>query len=110
MIHFKAESGHGLTYANGIAKFSSAGIIIEFESKFLGLFSNGVKEVRVSLADIHSITFKRGLLLLGPRIHLRLNSVAQASKLPTDNGKIVLKVAREDAAKAREAVARLRKI
>ena len=80
MIHFKAESGHGLTYANGIAKFSSAGIILEFESKFLGLFSNGVKEVRVSLADIHSITFKRGLLLLGPRIHLRLNSVAQASK------------------------------
>ena len=109
MIHFKAESGHGLTYANGIAKFSSAGIILEFESKFLGLFSSGVKEVRVSLADIHSITFKRGLLLLGPRIHLRLNSVAQASKLPTDNGKIVLKVAREDAAKAREAVARLEK-
>ncbi|MCC6452012.1 MAG: hypothetical protein IT171_03920 [Acidobacteria bacterium] len=109
MIHFKAESGNGLTYANGIAKFSSAGIILEFESKFIGLFSNGVKEVRVSVADIHSIKFKRGFLLLGPRIRLRLNSVAQTSQLPTHDGTIVLKVAREDAEKAREAVAKLEK-
>jgi len=109
MIHFKAESGNGLTYANGIAKFSSAGIIIEFESKFIGLFSNGVKEVRVSVADIHSILFKRGFLRLWPRIHLRLNSIAQASQLPNSDGKIILKVAREDAEKAREAVAKLEK-
>ena len=109
MIHFKAESGNGLTYANGIAKFSSAGIIIEFESKFIGLFSNGVKELRVSVADIHSIVLKRGFLRLWPRIHLRLNSIAQASQLPNSDGKIILKIAREDAERAREAVAKLEK-
>ncbi|MBX3281083.1 MAG: hypothetical protein KF756_01260 [Acidobacteria bacterium] len=107
VIHFKAESGHGLTYANGIAKFSRAGIILEFESKFLGLFSNGVKEVRVSFADIHLIKFKQGFLFVAPKIILRLNSIAQASQLPNDSGKIVLKIAREDADRAREAVAKL---
>lgn len=106
-IHFKAEGWPN--YANGIAKFSSAGIILEFESKFLGIFSNGVKEVRVSLADIHSVKFKGGFLNVGARIVLRLNSIAKSTKFPNDNGKIVLKIPREDAEQARRSVAKLEK-
>lgn len=104
-IHFKAEGWPN--YANGIAKFSTAGIILEFESKFLGIFSNGVKEVRVSLADIHSVKFKGGFLKVGARIVLRLNSIAKSTKLPNDNGKIVLKIPRDDAEQARDAIAKL---
>lgn len=106
-IHFKAEGWPN--YANGIAKFSSAGIILEFESKFLGVFSNGIKEVRVSLADIHSVKFKGGFLKVGARIVLRLNSIAKSTKLPNDNGKIVLKVSRDEAEQARNAIAKLDK-
>jgi len=40
-VPFKAESG--LTQVDGIAKFSSAGIVLEFESKFIGLIKSGVK-------------------------------------------------------------------
>jgi len=107
VIHFKAEGWPN--YANGIAKFSAAGIILEFESKFLGIFSNGVKEVRVSLADIHSVKFRGGFLKVGARIVLRLNSIAKSTKLPNDNGKIVLKIPRDDAEHAREAIAKLEK-
>ena len=106
-IHFKAEGWPN--YANGIAKFSAAGIILEFESKFLGIFSNGVKEIRVSLSDIHSVKFKGGFLKVGARIVLRLNSIAKSTKLPNDNGKIVLKIPREDAEQARVAIAKLDK-
>ncbi|MCZ2391095.1 MAG: hypothetical protein LC113_08465 [Acidobacteria bacterium] len=106
-IHFKAEGWPN--YANGVAKFSSAGIVFEFESKFLGMFSNGVKELRVSLADIHSVKFRRGFLKIGASIVLRLNSISKSTKLPNDNGKIVLKLSREDVEAAREAVATLEK-
>jgi hypothetical protein len=32
-IPFKTESEHGLTKVNGVAKFSSAGVVLEFEAK-----------------------------------------------------------------------------
>ena len=43
-VPFKAESAHGLTNATGIAKFSGAGVVLEFESKIIGLISSGVKD------------------------------------------------------------------
>ncbi len=49
-IPFKAEKYHGLAEVNGFAKFSSAGIVLEFESKALGLVSLGVEEGRLALA------------------------------------------------------------
>jgi hypothetical protein len=106
-IPFKAEGWP--SNANGIAKFSSAGIVLEFESKFLGLFSNGVKEVRIGLGDIHGIRFKKGFLKRGAQIELRLNSMSQAAKLPNEQGKIVLKLLKEDNQSGREAVAKIEK-
>lgn len=58
-VPFKTESG--LSQVNGVAKFSSAGIVLEFESKLFGLIGNGVKEVRLHLAEILDIKFRKGV-------------------------------------------------
>ena len=51
-IPFKTESEHGLTQVNGVAKFSSAGVVLEFEAKLFGLIGDGVKEVRLPIGEI----------------------------------------------------------
>ena len=95
-VPFKTSSGNGLSEANGIAKFSEAGIIFEYESKFLGLVGGDFKEVRVGLEEILDIKFKKGIYKFFSRIHLRLNNIEKLSKLPNESGKIKLKIKRED--------------
>lgn len=106
-IPFKGESG--LSQIEGIAKFSSAGVVIEFESKFLGLFKGGVKEIRISLDEILDITFKKGLFKRGASIQIRLKSFSKLSALPSEDGKLKIKIKREDFEIAREAVDSLQK-
>ncbi|NNE68510.1 MAG: hypothetical protein HKN33_18225 [Pyrinomonadaceae bacterium] len=95
-VPFKADTGDGLYESNGIGKFSTAGIVIEYESKLLGLFGSKVKEVRIGLNDIVNITFKKGLFKYFSRIHIRLNNVTKLSELPNSSGKVKLKLKRED--------------
>ena len=47
-VPFKTETSHGIAQVNGVAKFSPAGIVLEFEKKILGLISEGIKEARLS--------------------------------------------------------------
>ena len=103
-VPFKAQKADGLVEINGIAKFSSAGIVFEFESKFLGLFGSTVKEVRVGLDDILNVEFKKGFYKFFARIIIRLNSFATLSQLPNRDGKIKFKIKREDFELANEAV------
>ncbi|HVF45940.1 MAG TPA: hypothetical protein VNA17_00090 [Pyrinomonadaceae bacterium] len=42
-VPFKAETNHGLSSVNGVAKFSSAGVVLEFESKLFGIIGGGVE-------------------------------------------------------------------
>ena len=60
-VPFKTESEHGLTQVNGVAKFSSAGVVLEFESKLFGLIGGGVKEVRLPKDEILDVKFKKGV-------------------------------------------------
>ena len=106
-IPFKTESG--LSQIQGIGKFSPAGIVLEFESKLFGIISNGVKESRIALDDILDIRFRKGLLKLGAKIVIRLKSYAQLSEMPNKDGKITLKIPRDDYERASEAVVRLNK-
>ena len=106
-VPFKAESG--LSQTNGLAKFSAAGIILEFESKILGLISKGVKEVRIPIEELLDVKFRKGVLKRGAKIEIRLRSIARLSELPNQEGKIVLKIANEDWELARDAVARFEK-
>lgn len=108
-IPFKTESGHGLTQVNGVAKFSAAGIILEYESKLLGLIGVGVKEVRVPLAEILDIRFRKGLFKCWAKIEVRTRSFAKLAELPNKDGKLTLKLARGDFERGQSAVEQLQK-
>jgi hypothetical protein len=106
-VPFKTESG--LSQIEGIGKFSPAGIVLEFESKLFGIIKNGVKENRIALDDILDVTFKKGFMKRGAKIVIRLKSYAQLSEMPSKDGKITLKIPRDDYERASEAVAKLHK-
>ena len=106
-VAFKMDDG--MTQIAGISKFSSAGIIIEFESKLFGIINNGVKEVRIALNEILDVKFKKGVFKVGAKIEVRLNTFAKLSELPNKNGRLILKVVREDFEEAERAAAKLQK-
>jgi len=106
-VPFKTESG--LSQIDGIGKFSSAGIVLEFESKLFGIIKNGVKESRIALDEILDIRFRKGFFKYAAKIEIRLKSFAQLSELPNNDGKITLKLKRADFGRAAEAVLKLQK-
>ena len=106
-VPFKSEKHHGLSEVNGIAKFSPAGIVLEFEAKLFGLISDGVKEVRLPVSELLDIKFKKGLFKRGAKIEMRTRSFAALSELPNSDGKVILKIGREDFERAEAAVLQL---
>ncbi len=106
-VPFKTESG--LSQINGIAKFSPAGIVLEFESKLFGIINDGVKEARIATGELLDVKFRKGVFKIGARIVFRLKDFTQLSKLPSRDGKVTLKIKREDFDRAREAVEKLNK-
>jgi hypothetical protein len=106
-IPFKTESG--LSQVNGVAKFSSAGIILEFESKFLGLIGTGVKEVRLSLEELLDVKFRKGFLKRGARVEIRTTTFTTLAQLPNKDGKLTLKLTPDDVTRAEGAVDKLNK-
>lgn len=108
-VPFKAASSNGMTEYNGIAKFSPAGIVVEFESVLLGLIGSEVKEVQVALDEILDIKFRKGIYKFFAQIQLRLKNFTKLSELPNYSGKVKLKIKREDFELAQEAVAKLQK-
>ena len=108
-IPFKSETEHGFTTVNGLAKFSPAGVILEFESKLLGFIGSGIKEARLALADILDVRFRKGFFKVGSKIEIRARSLASLEGLPAKNGKLILKLVREDFERGKEAVDQLQK-
>ena len=106
-VPFKTESG--ISSVNGVAKFSPAGIVLDFESKWFGLISTGVKEARLPIGELLDIKFKKGVMKRGSKIEIRLNSFTRLTELPSNEGKITLKIERDDFDRAREAVERIEK-
>jgi hypothetical protein len=108
----KGDSG-GLTHAEGIAKFSAAGIVLEFETKFLGLVNTGFKDVRIPKNEIMDIKLISGFFntkfesFFHNRLVIRLNSYQLMSEIPNKSGKIVMKIQRQDRGRAEAAVAAL---
>ena len=104
-VPFKTESG--ISSVNGVAKFSPAGIVLEFESKWFGLISTGVKEARLPIGELLDVKFKKGVMKRGSKIEIRLNSFTRLTELPNSEGKITLKIERDDFERARDAVDRI---
>ena len=106
-VPFKTESG--LSSVNGVAKFSSAGVVLEFESKLFGVIGGGVREVRLPLAEVLDIKFRKGFMRRGARIELRTKSFAKLAELPSKEGKLTLKLVPDDFDRAKAAVEQLQK-
>ena len=106
-IPFKSEKHDGFTTVHGIAKFSSAGIVLEFESKLLGFISGGVKEARLAVSDILDIQFKKGFFRRSAKIVIRVTSLLKLNELPHSDGKLTLKIQHSDFERARDVVAQL---
>lgn len=108
-VPFKSDADSGFSKVNGIAKFSGAGIVLEFESKLLGLISKGVKEERLPLDELLDVKFKKGVFKRGAKIEIRTRSVARLSELPNKDGKLKLEIQADDFDRASTAVAKLQK-
>ncbi len=106
-VPFKTESG--LSSINGVAKFSAAGIVLEFESKLFGLISDGVKEVRLALPDILDVRFKKGFFKRGAKIEIRATTFTKLAELPNKDGKLTLKLVPADFERAKNAVEKLQR-
>jgi len=106
-VPFKTETNHGLTSVNGIAKFSSAGVVLEFEAKLFGIIGGGVKEVRLPMAEIMDIRFRNGFMKRGAKIVIRTQTMAALAELPNQDGKLLLKLAKDDWERGRAAVEEL---
>lgn len=108
-VPFKTESAHGLTQVNGVAKFSPAGIVLEYESKLFGVIGGGVKEVRLPIAEILDIKFRKGFMKRGAKIEIRMRSFAKLAELPNNDGKLILKLVRDDFERGQSAVEQIQK-
>lgn len=108
-IPFKAEKYGGFSEVHGVAKISGAGIVLEFESKLLGVIRGGVKEVRLPLAEILDVKFRKGLFRYGAKIEIRMRSFAKMAEFPNTDGKIVLGLVRDDFERGRAAVEQIQK-
>ena len=108
-VPFKTETASGLSQINGVAKFSPAGIVLEFESKLFGLIPGGVKEVRIPIGELLDVKFRKGLFRYGAKIEVRTRTFATLSALPNNNGKVTLKLIRDDFERGQEAVDQIQK-
>ena len=106
-IPFKTESG--LSSINGMAKFSAAGIVLEFESKLFGLISDGVKEVRLAMPEILDVRFRKGFFKYGAKIEIRATTFTKLAELPNKDGKLTLKLVPADFERAKNAVEKLQR-
>jgi len=106
-VPFKAESG--ISQVHGLAKFSSAGIVLEYESKIIGLISTGLKDANIPIEELLDVKFKKGVMGKGAKIEIRLKSFRRLAELPNQQGKIVLKLGADDRDRAREAAERITK-
>lgn len=103
-VPFKADSPNGMMSYRGIAKFSFAGIVIEYESKVLDMIGGEVKEVQIALDEIFDIRFRKGFYKFFGQIQIRLTNYQKISQLPNNDGKVKLSVKRENYELAQEAV------
>ena len=108
-VPFKTESSHGLSQINGVAKFSPAGVVLEFESKLFGVIPGGVKEVRIPIGELLDVKFRKGLFRYGAKIELRTKTFATLAALPNNNGKVTLKLVRDDFDRGQGAVEQMQK-
>ena len=100
-IPFEVE-GDNMARGRGIAKFSPVGIVMEFETSFLGFLNHEFKDIRIPMSEIMDVKLIHGLFnsnfekFFHTRIHIRLNNYQTMSEIPSKNGRIIFKIHRRD--------------
>ena len=111
IVPFKVDSEHGMSECQGLAKFSPAGIVLEFEEEFLGMVkAGGVREARIPITDVLDLQFTKGFLGYFRKIIIRFKNLGAIAGLPSKNGRLKMKVARADHAAAERAVEEMQRI
>jgi hypothetical protein len=100
-IPFKIE-GDNMARGTGIAKFSPVGIVMEFETSFLGFINHEFKDIRIPMSEIMDVKLVHGLFntnfekFFHTRIHIRLNNYQTMSAIPNKKGRIIMHIHRRD--------------
>lgn len=87
----------GFAVAKGLMRVDENTLTLEFEieDSFIGLFKSGVKEVRIPIDEIDSVTLKRGWFATA--LIIRTQRLSSLGKLPKqDRGQIRLNLSGED--------------
>src|SRR5262249_17377221 len=87
----------GFAKAHGIARMTSSGLTLEFEVKdgIVGMIKSGVREVQISIDDLHVLELRKGWLRT--RLFIRTRRMTAVTRIPGNRaGVIELRVARED--------------
>ena len=106
-VPFKIDDN--FTQIAGVGKFSAAGIVLEYEGKIFGIIKSGVKESRIALDEILDVKFRKGVFKRGAKIEIRLKSFTKLTEMPNKDGKISLKISRDDFERAEEGASKLQK-
>ncbi|MGI8883760.1 MAG: hypothetical protein ACR2IA_05905 [Pyrinomonadaceae bacterium] len=61
----------------GIGKFSSAGVVLEYEGKIFGIIKSGVKESNISVDEIRERKFKTNFVKHGARIEIHTRTCSK---------------------------------
>jgi hypothetical protein len=100
-IPFKIE-GDNMSRGTGIAKFSPVGIVMEFETSFLGFINHEFKDIRIPIGEIMDVKLVHGLFntnfekFFHTRIHIRLNNYQTMTEIPNKKGRIIMHIHRRD--------------
>lgn len=103
-IPFKSQAYAGFGSINGLLRLDGAALVLEFQTKVLGIVKASPKEVRVPLDQIASITLEEGWFSTSLRIQAT-NLTVWSSFPESDMGRVVLGVEHHDREAARSLVA-----
>lgn len=99
----------GFRIARGLLKLEGEELLFEFQvtDAFLEVFNSDVEEVRIELADLQSVEYKKGWF--SSKIVLEARSLRVFEEIPgTDGAECVLKIKRKDRGEAQKLVSKTR--
>lgn len=101
-LPFKIDGSQtgGFKTVDGIAKFSAAGIVLEFEAKIFGIMKTGIKEVRVPLIEIETVEVRKKFFR--HTLEIWLNNFKTLNEIPNKDGRIRLQIAKDDRGRAEQ--------
>lgn len=98
LLPFTTDAMNGLADVDGRLRLEEEALVLEFETKVIGLLSTGTRQEAIPLGELEATSYRRRAF--GGTLVLELRSVERASRLPGNDraGRVALKVRRRDRA------------